>query len=121
MSNEQPTRSLINEDERRGIAREFEDAVADIFAAKVASAIDHINAQTLIIGGGVAANTYIKQHLGAILEKDFPNVIIRVCPPERATDNALMIAIAGYLLAQRGDFAKPEELYADGNLSLHEK
>ena len=121
MSNEQPTRSLINEDERRGIAREFEDAVADIFAAKVASAIDHINAQTLIIGGGVAANTYIKQHLGAILEKDFPNVIIRVCPPERATDNALMIALAGYLRAQRGDFAKPEELYADGNLSLHKK
>ncbi len=111
-------RGTLTDDEKRGIAREFEDAVADIFVAKVASAIDHINAQTLIIGGGVAANTYIKQHLGAMLEKDFPTIAVRVCPPERATDNALMIALAGYLRALRGDFAKPEALCADGNLSL---
>ncbi|MBI4068509.1 tRNA (adenosine(37)-N6)-threonylcarbamoyltransferase complex transferase subunit TsaD [Candidatus Kaiserbacteria bacterium] len=111
-------RSTLTDDEKCGIAREFEGAVADIFSAKVATAIDAVNAYTLIIGGGVAANTYIKQHLGTMLEKDFPTVAVRVCPPERATDNALMIALAGYLRALRGDFAKPEELYADGNLSL---
>ena len=108
----------MSNDQKCGVAREFEEAVTDIFASKVRRALEDTGANTLIIGGGVAANAYIKQHLGNMLAKHFPDVAIRVCPPDRATDNAVMIALAGYLRALRGDFAKPETLYADGNLSL---
>ena len=34
------------------------------------------------------------------------------------TDNAIMIAIAGFYRALQGPFADPEALQADGNLSL---
>ncbi len=108
----------LTDDDRRGISREFEDAVADVFVAKVRAAIEQTDARTFIVGGGVAANDHIKQELSDMIEKDFPEVEIRVCPAERATDNALMIALAGALRARHGDFAKPEALYADGNFSL---
>lgn len=103
---------------KMGVAREFEEAVADVFAAKVRDAFEQTGARTFIVGGGVAANDYIKQRLSDMIEKEFPKVEMRVCLAERATDNALMIALAGYLRAQRGNFAKPEDLVANGNLSL---
>lgn len=101
-----------------GVAREFEDAVADVFTAKVYKALEETGAQTLIIGGGVAANTYIKQRLHDIIEHSLPYMVVSVCPPERATDNALMIALAGYLRARHGDYSNSDVLHADGNLSL---
>ena len=40
-------------------------------------------------------------------------------PPKKlTTDNAAMIAAAGYLLAVKKEFAKAEDLKAQGNLEL---
>ncbi len=116
--NERHPTSLISDEEKCGIAREFEESVADVFVAKVRTALEQTRARTFIVGGGVAANDYIKQRLSDMIEKEFPQVEMLICPAERATDNALMIALAGYLRAGRGDFAKPEDLVANGNLSL---
>lgn len=111
-------RGPLSDYEKRGVSREFEDSVADVFCSKVRRAIEYTSARTLIVGGGVAANDYIKQRLSDMIEKEFIEVDMRVCAKERATDNALMIALAGYLRAERGNFAKPEDLVANGNLSL---
>ena len=51
---------------KRGLAREFENAVADVLDSKLRSAIDKIGAQSVIIGGGVAANHVLR----ARFEKD---------------------------------------------------
>jgi N6-L-threonylcarbamoyladenine synthase len=99
-----------------GIAREFEDAVTDVCEKKVARALQETDARTLIIGGGVAANTYIRERLAALAATH--GVAFLACPPVHATDNALMIALAGYLLAQRKEWAEPSTLEARGNLSL---
>lgn len=111
-------RGPLSGDEKCGVSREFEDSVADVFNAKVRRAIKESGVHSLIVGGGVAANDYIKQRLSDMLEKEFPETEMLVCPKERATDNALMIALAGYLRAERKEFAKPEDLVANGNLSL---
>jgi tRNA A37 threonylcarbamoyltransferase TsaD len=39
-------------------------------------------------------------------------------PPERATDNAIMIALAGYFRAIRNKYTDSSNLKADGNLTL---
>jgi N6-L-threonylcarbamoyladenine synthase len=107
-----------SEDQKKQIAREFEDAATDVFVSKVKSSMEDHNVQTLIIGGGVSANTYIKERLNEMIRGEFSNASVFVSPPERATDNALMIALAGYFRAQRDEFVEPSSLKAEANLSL---
>lgn len=98
-------------------ARELEDAIADVLAAKVNKALELHKARTLVIGGGVSANTHIRGALAKLIADTYPEMEIRVPPPELATDNAIMIGMAGYvvlsnninLLTQKPDIA------ADGN------
>ena len=106
----------LTDEQKKGIAREFEDMAGDVFAKKVQDVLDTRDVQTLIIGGGVAANRHIKERLAEVAHE--AGVTLRVCTPKDATDNALMIALAGYFRAQRKEFADPETLKADGNLLL---
>lgn len=106
----------LSESHKKGIAREFEDAVTDVCIFKVKKAIEEYGIRTLVVGGGVAANTNIKEALQTLTNKT--EVEFLICPPIQATDNALMIALAGYFRAQKGDSIDQENLKADGNLSL---
>ena len=108
----------IDEETKMNIALEFEEAVTDVIVSKVREAMEKHNIQTLIIGGGVSANTYIKARIKEMVSDEFPDAPVFVSPPERATDNALMIALAGYFRAQKNEFENQENLRADGNLSL---
>jgi len=108
----------IDEETKMNIAREFEETVTDVIVAKVRKAMEKHNIQTLVIGGGVSANTYIKVRIKEMVASEFPDAPVFVSPPERATDNALMIALAGYFRAQKNEFVEIESLKANGNLSL---
>ena len=109
--------SPLTEEMKLMIAREFEDAAADVLVAKTIRAVDEYGAQTIIVGGGVSANSYIRLRLAEALEKVGSTPLL-VPPPELATDNALMIALAGYFRAIRKEFTEPAELRANGNLKL---
>lgn len=96
------------------IAREFEDAVTECLIEKTKNAISAYTARTLIVGGGVIANTYIRQKLTDLgQEFDIP-----VLFPTQAlsTDNALMIALAGYFNRTKATFSP--SIVAQGNLKL---
>lgn len=108
----------LSDEQKSGIAREFEDAVADVLVAKMHDALMQTSARTVLLGGGVAANQYIGARLREMLAKEFEDVPLLVCPPIQATDNALMIAFAGYFRAMKSEFANIETLRADGNLKL---
>lgn len=108
----------LTEDQRLGLAREFEDAVADVLVAKTMRAADEYGANTLVVGGGVSANSYIRQRLASVCQLPTVNCKLLIPPPELATDNALMIALAGYFHAAKKDFADPFALTAQGNLKL---
>ncbi len=76
------------------IAREFEDAVTEVLVHKTEKAIDEFNIRTLIVGGGVIANLKIRETLKKLGEE---NKIYVLFPTQQlSTDNALMIALAGY-------------------------
>lgn len=82
------------------IARGFEDAVVDTLAIKCARALDATGCNTLVVAGGVGANTRLR----AKLQADAQRRGGRVCFPRPAlcTDNGAMIAFAGALRLAAG-------------------
>ena len=84
----------LTDDDKRVLAREFEDAVTDVLVGKTLRAADEYGANTVILGGGVSANLHIRNELSRKLKAESCKLL--VCPPEFSTDNAVMIALAGY-------------------------
>lgn len=109
----------LTEVEKMEIAREFEDAAADVLVAKTARAVEEHGARSVLVGGGVSANAHIRLRLAEALAEAGVKLLVPV--PELATDNALMIALAGYFHAQNRDFVNPDILRADGSLRLSYK
>ena len=106
----------LSDEDRMGIAREFEEAVTDVLVGKTLRAVEEFGANTVVVGGGVSANTYIRSCLFSQLEARSSKLL--VCPPEFSTDNAIMIALAGYFHALNNEFAHPATLSAKGDLKL---
>lgn len=104
---------------RRQIAREFEDAVTDVLAAKTMRAAEEYGASAVVLGGGVSANRHIRAEFSSMLRAAGCKLL--VCPPAYSTDNALMIALAGYFHALNNNFADPATLSANGSLKLDQK
>ena len=116
--NVRPSDFVVTPEIRREIAREFEDAVAEVLWEKTARALRETGAKTLAIGGGVSANMHIRRIFTEHIARDFPHVTLSIPTPALTTDNAIMIALAGYYHALQKDFADPATLKANGNLRL---
>ncbi|MBU2544996.1 tRNA (adenosine(37)-N6)-threonylcarbamoyltransferase complex transferase subunit TsaD [Patescibacteria group bacterium] len=72
------------------MCKEVQQAVIDVLIKKTTKASREYGVKTIILGGGVTANTELRKQF----KKRFKNVLI---PPKKlSTDNAVMIAIAGY-------------------------
>jgi N6-L-threonylcarbamoyladenine synthase len=106
----------VSENEKQHIAHEFENAVTDVLWKKTAQAIEETGAKTLVIGGGVSANTHIRRVFTANIAKEFSDVSLRIPAAALTTDNAIMIALAGFYRASRKEFAT--DIKANGNQSL---
>jgi N6-L-threonylcarbamoyladenine synthase len=105
----------VTDQVKQEIALEFEKAVLDVLSSKASQAIEEHNPQTFIIGGGVSADPKIRTCLEKVCQKYGIDFLV----PERSasTDNALMIAVAGYMNIKAGQ--KPtSDFKAVGNLSL---
>ncbi len=102
------------------IAREFEDAVAEVLWKKTSRALKQTGAQTLVLGGGVSANTHIRRTFVDNITNEYPHITLRIPVPSLTTDNAIMIALAGFYHAQNKEYADLETLKANGNLALAE-
>jgi N6-L-threonylcarbamoyladenine synthase len=100
------------------LAREFEDAVTDVITHKAIKAVEEYDIRTIIVGGGVAANTYIREEMVQRIAKINTSTQVLFPAKGNATDNALMIAIAGYFHAVQGEYANPATLKAHGTKAL---
>lgn len=113
----------LSEDEKAAFAAEFEDAVAEVLCAKVRRAINESGATTFVIGGGVAANRYIREELQKMILEEFPDVEFRLPHLSITGDNAIMIGEAALAHILFGDW-DPKiprlnlDIKATGNLSL---
>lgn len=107
--------SEVTEDIKQEIAYEFQNAVIDTLVSKTKKALEQYNAQTLIVGGGVIANKDIRLALQKLADES--GVEFRLPEIAASTDNALMIAVAGFENLKNGRNTT-SEFKADGNLSL---
>lgn len=106
----------MSEEEKKHIAHEFEDAVSDVLWKKTARALEETQAKTLVIGGGVSANKHIRRVFTERMKGEHPEVALRIPSAALTTDNAIMIALAGFYRARREEFTN--DLEANGNRSL---
>lgn len=85
------------------VAAAYTDRIVKAIVQKTEQALAASGMKTLVLAGGVAANS----HLRAALEKMCKKKNIRLCMPERSLcgDNAAMIAAAGYYAFQKGHIA----------------
>ena len=104
----------IDDNKKMEIACEFENAVVDVLIHKTLAAIKKHKAKSIMIGGGVSANKELQTRF--VTEAAKIGLPVHLPTKNLSTDNAIMIAIAGY-------FAKPvpitsKKLVATGNLAL---
>lgn len=86
------------------MAQKIQQAIVDVLVAKTSRALQQYRAQSLVLGGGVAANRLLRQQLKKELATHAKKPAFFAAPPELCTDNGLMIALAGY--AHRNEKAK---------------
>ena len=84
------------------VARAFEDAVVDTLVIKCRRALRQTGMSRLVVAGGVGANQAIRAGLRRMVEKERGQVFYP--RPEFCTDNGAMIAYAGWLRLQAGEF-----------------
>ncbi len=110
----------LTDDAKAAIAAAFEDAAVDVLLAKTLQALDRYPVPTLLLGGGVSANTYLRERLSARVRDVRPDLTLRLPAPGLSTDNAIMIGMAAYLGHCTGapTHAATDPLRADGNLPL---
>jgi N6-L-threonylcarbamoyladenine synthase len=82
----------LSEDETADLAASFQQAVVDVLVAKARHALARTGLQTLLVGGGVAANSRLRSRLDELAGNEGLRVFI--APRELCTDNAVMGAIA---------------------------
>jgi N6-L-threonylcarbamoyladenine synthase len=96
------------------VAASFQEAVCDVLSAKAIDACRVTEAQTLLIGGGVAAN----RRLRALLAERAASagIALRTPRPGLCTDNGAMIAVLGAEIIAAG--ARPSSLDIGADSSL---
>ena len=75
---------------------EFQQAVIDVLISKTIRAARKYKAKSVLLAGGVAANKELRKQLGEKIKKEIPNTKYQIPNTSLCTDNAAMIAAAGY-------------------------
>ena len=93
----------------------FQDSVTEVLVRKTLKLAEKRNCKVIIVAGGVSANKGLKERFMAEAPKD-----IEVCIPsiKYCTDNAAMIACAGYFQYMKNPKLSDLRLNAKANLEL---
>ncbi|HEY6644032.1 tRNA (adenosine(37)-N6)-threonylcarbamoyltransferase complex transferase subunit TsaD [Povalibacter sp.] len=91
----------LDDTTRADVAAEFQQAVVDTLVTKCDRALEQTGFHTLVVAGGVGANRALRQALTQLGERR--GVKVSYPRPEFCTDNAAMIAYAGYRRLAAGE------------------
>lgn len=84
----------VDEETKSHICASFQDAVVDVLVTKTLLAAKQHRVSTIVVGGGVSANKALRQEFTKACTKKKLNFFVP--HPVLCTDNAAMIAVAGY-------------------------
>ena len=98
------------------VAASFQEAVVDVLVKKIFLACEQNDLQRVVVTGGVASNGALREAVKAAgdergIQSYFPK-------PVHCTDNAAMIACAGYHRYVNGDQPKNGSLHLDARATL---
>ncbi len=105
---------FLDDNTKMQIAHEFEQAVCDVILKKIQKALDQKIYKTLIASGGVIANSYLRQNLQELADKNSLTLLLPMM--NDSTDNAQMIAVAGAIDSINHKPSINPEIRASGNL-----
>lgn len=109
----------LTDEHKKIIAREFEEAAIEVLVKKTLKAIDQYSIQTVMVGGGVANNTYLQSELRKSIQQYNPEILVYFPRTDFSTDNALMIGVAGYYqFLKNKNGAQLDTVKACGTISL---
>ncbi len=95
------------------ICASFSAAVVDVLVRKTLAAAEKLGLNSIVVGGGVAANSVLRERLTAACRGR--KYTLHLSAPEYCTDNAAMIAALGFHLMKAGRHA---DLKLDARASL---
>ena len=108
-------RAAGREPDLADVAASFQEAIVDVQVTKTIAAAERTGVSTVLLGGGVVANTRLRERLDA--DGSAAGLRVLVPPLSLCTDNAAMVACLGSALLARGQ-TSPLDTAADPNLPL---
>jgi N6-L-threonylcarbamoyladenine synthase len=97
------------------VAASFQEAIVDVQVSKTIAAAKDLAVETVLLGGGVVANTRLRERMAHAGERAGLRVLYP--PLDLCTDNAAMIAVVGSARLARGERSSLD-IAADPNLRL---
>lgn len=99
--------NLVHNESQRGnevnlanLACSFQNRVVEILSKKTMHALEEYKINNLVVAGGVSANSAIRSRLTELCKEK--NINLSIPPLKYCTDNAAMIAAAGYFAYKFG-------------------
>lgn len=92
------------EQELDDLCASFQQAVVDVLVAKTIRAAKTTQVRTILLGGGVSANCCLRERLQIAAREELKNVVVMIPELSYTTDNAAMIAAAGFFHESSGSF-----------------
>jgi len=101
----------------QAMAAEIQQSIIDVLVKKTIKATRDYNAKTIILGGGVTANHELRKQFKKKIKEELPKIQYLKPNIKFCTDNAVMIAVAGYFNRKKKGWKK---IKADANLKISE-
>jgi len=101
---------------RADVAASFQESIVDVLMLKALAACKESGIDSLVIAGGVAANSRLRAVAEQRCEK--AGIALRIPAPGLCTDNGAMVASLGSLMAAAGRAPSPVAFDADSSLPV---
>ena len=104
---EKPNRESFLEEHMNDLCASVSEAITEVLIKKLRKAVKETGVDTVLLAGGVSANSMLREKARNLASE--LNVELHIPKMAYCTDNAAMIAVTGYMMAEQG-------MYADLNM-----
>lgn len=106
------------EQDKADLAASVQEAIVDVLVKKTMKAVKQQKVHGVLVVGGVSANVRLREVMELTLKEAFPKVAFLPSDRQYITDNAAMIAAAGYWRWRQGERQDWRSLDIDPNLGI---